>query len=161
MLPGLSGSSAMPRNMSGSAISTIDWRLVFLVCVPFGVFGTIWAYLKLVDNGVRLPAKLDWAGNITFAVGLIALLTGIVYGIQPYGGHPMGWTNPSVLTALFGGLALLVIFVYVETKVAEPLFRISLFRIRAFTAGNIASLMLAMGRGGMPVPPTSSSRWAT
>ena len=61
----------------------------------------------------------------------------------------MGWTNPWVLTALFGGLALLVIFVYVETKVAEPLFRISLFKIRAFTAGNIASLMLAMGRGGM------------
>src|SRR6202035_3982700 len=54
-----------------------------------------------------------------------------------------------VLAALFGGLALLLAFVYLETRVAEPLFRISLFRIRAFAAGNVANLMLAMGRGGM------------
>jgi MFS family permease len=92
---------------------------------------------------------MDWWGNALFAAGLIAILVGITYGLLPYGGHPMGWTNPWVLAALFGGLALLVIFVYVETKVAEPLFRISLFKIRAFTAGNVASLMLAMGRGGM------------
>jgi MFS family permease len=92
---------------------------------------------------------MDWWGNLLFAVGLIAILVGITYGLQPYGGHPMGWTSPMVLGMLFGGLALLVIFVYVETKVAEPLFSISLFKIRAFAAGNIASLMLAMGRGGM------------
>jgi MFS family permease len=92
---------------------------------------------------------MDWWGNLLFAAGLVSILVGITYGLLPYGGHPMGWTNPWVLTALFGGLALLVIFVYVETKVAEPLFRISLFKIRAFAAGNIASLMLAMGRGGM------------
>src|SRR2546421_3339753 len=61
----------------------------------------------------------------------------------------MGWTNPSVLAAIFGGVALLVIFGVVETKVSEPLFRLSLFKIRAFAAGNIANLMLALGRGGM------------
>src|SRR5439155_22478651 len=116
---------------------------------PIGVFGTVWAYLMLHDIGVRKHAQMDRWGNLRFVAGLIAILVGITYGLLPYGGHPMGWTNPWVLSALFGGLALLVIFVYVETKVAEPLFRISLFRIRAFTAGNIASLMLAMGRGGM------------
>ena len=133
----------------GGALAPVNWHLIFLVSAPIGAFGTVWAYFMLHDIGIRKHAKMDWWGNILFAVGLIAILVGITYGLQPYGGHPMGWTSPFVLTALFGGLALLVVFVYVETKVAEPLFRISLFRIRAFAAGNIASLMLAMGRGGM------------
>src|SRR5271163_16128 len=98
----------------GGVLAPIEWRLVFLVSVPFGLFGTAWAYLKLRDNGVRIPSKIDWLGNITFAVGLIALLTGIVYGIQPYGGHTMGWTNPGVLGAVFGGVAILVVFVLIE-----------------------------------------------
>ena len=133
----------------GGVLAPVNWHLIFLVSAPIGVFGTVWAYFMLHDIGVRKHAQMDWWGNLMFAAGLIAILVGITYGLLPYGGHPMGWTNPWVLTALFGGLALLVIFVTVETRVAEPLFRISLFRIRAFTAGNIASLMLAMGRGGM------------
>jgi MFS family permease len=133
----------------GGILAPIDWRLVFLVCVPFGLFGTAWAYLKLVDNGVRLPARLDWAGNITFAVGLIALLTGIVYGIQPYGGHTMGWSNPFVLGTIIGGLALLALFVHIELTTEDPMFRLHLFRIRAFTAGNVANLLGALGRGGL------------
>ncbi|HWM98597.1 MAG TPA: MFS transporter [Streptosporangiaceae bacterium] len=133
----------------GGVLAPVNWHLIFLVSAPIGVFGTVWAYFMLHDIGVRKHAQMDWWGNLLFAAGLIAILVGITYGLLPYGGHPMGWTNPWVLTALFGGAALLVIFVYVETKVAEPLFRISLFRIRAFAAGNIASMMLAMGRGGM------------
>ena len=133
----------------GGVLAPVNWHLIFLVSAPIGVFGTIWAYFMLHDIGIRKHAEMDWWGNLLFGGGLVAILVGITYGLLPYGGHPMGWTNPWVLTALFGGLALLVVFVYVETKVAEPLFRISLFKIRAFTAGNIASLMLAMGRGGM------------
>src|SRR6202522_4464759 len=94
----------------GGVLAPIEWRLVFLVSVPFGLFGTVWAYVKLVDNGIRIPAKIDWLGNTAFAAGLIALLTGIVYSLLPYGGHPTGWTNPWVLTAVFGGSAILVLF---------------------------------------------------
>jgi MFS family permease len=133
----------------GGVLAPIEWRLVFLVSVPFGLFGTVWAYLKLNDNGVRIPAKIDWLGNTLFAVGLIAVLTGIVYSLLPYGGHPTGWTNPWVLAAVVGGIAVLVLFGWVETKVSAPMFRLSLFRIRAFTAGNIAGLLAALGRGGM------------
>ena len=133
----------------GGVLAPVNWHLIFLVSVPIGVFSTVWAYFMLHDIGIRQHAQMDWWGNLLFAAGLVAILVGITYGLLPYGGHPMGWTNPWVLTALFGGLALLVIFVYVETKVPEPLFRISLFKIRAFAAGNVASLMLAMGRGGM------------
>jgi MFS family permease len=133
----------------GGILAPVNWHLVFLVSAPIGAFGTVWAYFMLHDTGIRKRARMDWWGNVLFAVGLIAILVGITYGLLPYGGHPMGWTNPGVLTAIFGGVAALVLFGYVETKVAEPLFRLSLFRIRAFVMGNIASMMLALGRGGM------------
>ena len=133
----------------GGVLAPIEWRLVFLVSVPFGLFGTVWAYLKLRDNGIRIPAKIDWLGNALFAIGLISVLTGIVYSLLPYGGHPTGWTNPYVLTAIFGGILVLVLFAWVETRVEQPMFRLGLFRIRAFTAGNIAGLLGALGRGGL------------
>ncbi len=133
----------------GGLLSPINWRLVFLVNVPFGLFGTVWAYLKLVDTGERSESRIDWAGNVTFAIGLISLLTGIVYSIQPYGGHTMGWTNPGVLAAIGGGIATLIAFGVIETRSPDPMFRLHLFQIRAFTAGNIAGLLGALGRGGL------------
>jgi MFS family permease len=133
----------------GGLLAPVEWHLVFLISAPIGVFGTFWAYFMLHDIGVRKHAKMDWWGNLLFGVGLIAILVGITYGLQPYGGHAMGWTNPFVLCTMIGGATLLVVFVFVETKVEDPLFRIGLFKIRAFAAGNIASLMLALGRGGM------------
>jgi MFS family permease len=133
----------------GGVLAPIEWRLVFLVSVPFGLFGTVWAYLMLRDNGIRIPAKIDWLGNALFAIGLISVLIGIVYSLLPYGGHPTGWTNPYVLAAIIGGIAVLGLFIWVETKVPQPMFRLNLFRIRAFTAGNIAGLLGALGRGGM------------
>jgi MFS family permease len=133
----------------GGLLAPVSWRLVFLVSVPFGVMGTIWSYLKLRELGVRKPAKLDWWGNLTFAAGLIAVLVGITYGIQPYGGHIMGWTDPLVLSLIFGGLAMLAVFCVIETRVADPMFRLALFKIRPFTAGNIASLLSGLGRGGL------------
>jgi MFS family permease len=133
----------------GGLLGPIDWRLVFLVSVPVGLFGTVWAYFRLHDTGIRQPAQLDWWGNVTFAVGLIAVLVGITYGIQPYHGHTMGWSNPTVVATLLGGVVVLGVFCVVETRVAEPMFELKLFRIRAFTAGNLASLLAALGRGGL------------
>ena len=133
----------------GGVLGPISWRYVFLVSVPFGVLGTVWSFLKLRELGVRRPAALDWWGNVTFAAGLIAVLVGITYGIQPYGGHTMGWTSPLVLTLVFGGLAVLAAFCVIETRVAEPMFQLALFRIRPFTAGNLASLLASLGRGGL------------
>ncbi len=133
----------------GGLLGPVDWRLVFLVSVPIGVLGTVWAYLKLEERGVRKPARLDWWGNATFAAGLIAVLVGITYGIQPYGGHTMGWTSPMVLGLLIGGVALLVAFCVIETRVADPMFHLPLFRLRSFTMGNLASLLSSLGRGGL------------
>ncbi len=133
----------------GGVLGPISWRLVFLVSVPVGVFGTVWAYRMLRDSGLRLPARLDWWGNLTFATGLIALLVGITYGILPYGGETMGWTNPMVLGLMGGGIAVLAAFVWIETRVASPMLRIGLFRIRAFAAGNAAALLASLARGGL------------
>ena len=133
----------------GGLLAPIDWRLVFIVSAPVGLFGTIWAYFKLRDNGVRTPAKIDWWGNALFAAGLTVLLIGITYGIEPYGKSSMGWTSPKVIAELAIGVGLLIVFGIVESKVAFPMFRMSLFRIRAFLFGNLASLLAAIGRGGL------------
>ncbi|MHB1497779.1 MAG: MFS transporter [Acidimicrobiales bacterium] len=133
----------------GGLLGPVDWRLVFLVSVPIGVVGTFWAYFNLHEKGVRTPAKIDWLGNVTFAAGLVLLLVGITYGILPYGHNTMGWTSPKVLAMILGGVAILVLFGFIETKVKDPMFRLPLFRIRAFTAGNLATLLSAVGRGGL------------
>jgi MFS family permease len=122
---------------------------VFLISVPFGLMGTLWAYVKLEDRGVRTPAEIDWFGNITFAAGLILILVGITYGLLPYGGHTMGWTSPVVMAEIFGGLAILILFGIIETRVTHPMFRLTLFRIRAFSAGNVASFLASLSRGGL------------
>jgi MFS family permease len=133
----------------GGVLAPISWRLIFLVSVPIGVVATFWAYHSLRELGARRAARIDWWGNGTFALGLVGVMVGITYGIQPYGGHDMGWTSPFVLTMLFGGVALLAVFCVVELHVEEPMFHLELFRIRAFVAGNVAALLAAMGRGGL------------
>jgi MFS family permease len=133
----------------GGVLAPVAWRLVFLVSVPFGLFGTLWAYLKLEDRGIRTPAKIDWWGNITFGLGLIAVLVGITYGILPYGGHNMGWTAPGVIASLVGGVLLLSVFVVIERRVEAPMFRLDLFKIRAFSGGSVATFLAALSRGGL------------
>src|SRR3954453_6484530 len=133
----------------GGVLAPVSWRLIFLVSVPVGVVATLWSYHSLRELSERRPARIDWWGNLTFALGLVGVMIGITYGIQPYGGHDMGWTSPFVLSTLFGGIALLAVFCVVELHVEEPMFHLELFRIRAFAAGNLAALLAAMGRGGL------------
>jgi MFS family permease len=135
--------------VAGGLLAAWDWRAVFWINVPVGIYGTLWAYLRLRDNGERHRARIDWWGNVTFALGLGAVLVGITDGIQPYGHDSMGWANPVVVGLLAGGTALLVAFAIIETKIADPMFHIALFRIRAFTAGSIAGLLTAIARGGL------------
>ena len=133
----------------GGVLAPFEWRLVFVVSVPVGLMATIWSYRSLREIGLRKPGKIDWWGNLTFAAGLVLLMVGITYGIQPYGAHTMGWTSPLVLSCLLGGLALLAGFCVIEARVEEPMFHLDLFRIRAFAAGNLAALLAAMARGGL------------
>jgi MFS family permease len=135
--------------VAGGLLAAWDWRAVFWVNVPVGVFGTLWAYRKLRDNGERHRGRIDWPGNITFALGLSAVLIAITSGLQPHGGHPTGWQSSFVLTTLALGVVLLVAFVVIELRVDDPMVRLSLFRNRAFTAGNAATLAAALAQGGL------------
>jgi MFS family permease len=133
----------------GGLLAPIDWRAVFLISVPIGVFGTVWAYLKLEERSTPKRARVDWWGNLTFALGLILIMVSVTYGIRPYGGHATGWTSPKVIALLGVGLVSLVAFALVERRVAEPMFRLPLFRIRAFTFGTLSTFLSAVARGGL------------
>jgi MFS family permease len=133
----------------GGLLAPIDWRLVFLISVPVGLFGTVWAYLKLEERSTPKRAKVDWWGNVTFALGLILIMVSVTYGIRPYGSSATGWASPRVLALLGAGLACLAAFAAVESRVAEPMFRLPLFRIRAFTFGTLSTFLSAVARGGL------------
>jgi len=133
----------------GGLLAPVDWRLVFLISVPVGLFGTVWAYLKLEELGVRRRRPIDWWGNLTFAVGLVLIMVAITFGIRPYGHSPTGWGSPRTIGLLAGGAASLLAFVAIERRVADPMFRLSLFRIRAFTFGTSSTFLAAVARGGL------------
>ena len=135
--------------VAGGALAAVNWRWVFIVLVPIGLGGAIWSFLSLREISIRTRVRIDWLGNVMFALGLIGLLTGIVYGVQPYGGHLMGWTSPVVLTSLIGGAGLLVAFCFVELRVASPMFDLRLLTLRPFTDGMAAALLAAIARGGL------------
>jgi len=133
----------------GGLLAPIDWRLVFLISVPVGLFGTVWAYLKLKELSSPRPAKIDWWGNLTFAAGLILIMVSVTYGIRPYGSAATGWGSPRVLALLTAGVAFLAAFTVIERRVADPMFRLPLFRIRAFTFGTLSTFLSAVARGGL------------
>ncbi len=134
----------------GGLLAAINWRLVFLVSVPFGLFGTVWAYLKLRETSQpNKNQRIDWLGNITFFVGLVVLLLGLTYGIEPYGSAAVGWGNPWVITGIIVGVVLLGLFVFVETRVPDPMFRLSLFKTRAFSIGALCNFLSSLARSGL------------
>ncbi len=134
----------------GGLLATVSWRAVFLINVPFGVIGTVWAYVALKESQrSRPPLRMDWAGNITFALGLLGVLLGLTYSIEPYKTYSTGWHSPMVIGSLLGGIALLIAFVIIDYYARDPMFNLKLFKNQAFTAGNLASLLAAVARGGL------------
>ena len=134
----------------GGILAFYNWRYVFLVSVPVGILGTIWAYLKLKESPLpRRARKIDIWGNLTFFAGLTLLLIGITYGLLPFGNDPMGWGSPWVIASIVAGVILLVAFPFIENRVEDPMFKLSLFRNRIFSLANIAGFLSAIARGGM------------
>jgi MFS family permease len=133
----------------GGILAPIDWRLVFLISVPVGLFGTVWAYLKLEERSTPRRAPIDWWGNVTFALGLVLVMVAVTYGIRPANGHSTGWTSGRVIVLMCGAAISLAVFAVAERRVAEPMFRLPLFRIRAFTFGTLSTFLSAVARGGL------------
>jgi EmrB/QacA subfamily drug resistance transporter len=135
----------------GGILASLDWRAVFLVSVPIGVVGTVWSYAKLKETSSMRKQKIDYAGNIVFASGLTILLIAATYGLVPYGSSLTGWGNPYVEAGLIAGFILILAFPFVERKVESPMFRLELFRIRAFSTANLAGILSSIAFGGVQI----------
>ena len=133
----------------GGLLAPISWRMVFLISVPVGLFGTVWAYVKLEERSQPKRAPIDWVGNLTFALGLVMIMVAVTYGIRPAGHSATGWGSPRTLVLLAAGVLSLIAFAVVESRVANPMFRLPLFRIRAFTFGTLSTFLSAVARGGL------------
>jgi MFS family permease len=133
----------------GGVLAPISWRMVFLISVPVGLFGTVWAYMKLQELSTPRRTRVDWPGNVTFALGLILIMVAITYGIRPYGMHATGWSSPRVLILLAAGLLSLIAFALIERRARDPMFNLELLRIRAFTFGTLSTFLAAVARGGL------------
>ncbi len=134
--------SIMGLVLGGVLTTEFGWRSIFLVNVPIGIFGTFWALLQLREMHPReVGAKVDWSGNLAFGLGLTILLVAITIGSL------QGWTSPWVLTGLIAGPVLLGAFVGIERTAPNPMFDLTLLRIRTFLAGNLAAFLSALARG--------------
>ena len=133
----------------GGLLAPISWRMVFLISVPVGLFGTVWAYLKLRELSTPHRTRVDWLGNVTFALGLVLIMISVTYGIRPYGHSPTGWGSPRVIGLLCAGVAMLIAFVFIELRAKDPMFRLSLLRIRAYSFGTLSTFLAAVARGGL------------
>jgi MFS family permease len=133
----------------GGLLAPIDWRMVFLISVPVGLFGTVWAYLRLEERSTPRRSPIDWPGNVTFALGLILAMVAVTYGIRPAGGHATGWGSARVIALLAASALSLLAFARIERRASHPMFRLRLFRIRAFTFGTLSTFLSAVARGGL------------
>ncbi len=133
----------------GGILSNYDWHLVFIVNIPFAVAGTFWSIFKLKEKEIKHPSKLDIWGNITLAISLILISLGFTYTLEPYGNSQMGWGNPWVILSFVIGIIFLLLFIYIEKHVKEPMFNLSLFKIRPFAFGNFSLLFSGLGRGAV------------
>jgi EmrB/QacA subfamily drug resistance transporter len=119
--------------LSGVMISTFGWQSIFWINVPIGIFGTIWGYLRLKEVSIkRVGGKFDYAGSILYSVGLLTILLALTIG------DPLSARNLAILAAGFG---VFVVVVFVELRQTYPTLDLTLFKIRLFAAGNIASFM--------------------
>ena len=127
--------------LGGILTATLGWRSIFWVNVPIGIFATVWAYYKLREiTALKKKQKLDIWGNLTFAGGLSILLLGVTLGALE------SWSPLHFAMIGIGGI-LMVAFTFIETRVSEPMFDLSLFKLKVFSAGNLAGMLSGLARG--------------
>jgi EmrB/QacA subfamily drug resistance transporter len=127
--------------LGGILTTELGWRSIFWVNVPIGIFGTLWGHSKLRELSTILKhQKLDILGNIAFAGGLSTLLLGLTLGALE------SWSSTDFVL-MGSGTIMLILFVYIESKVAEPMFDLSLFKLSVFAGGNLSGLVSGLARG--------------
>jgi MFS family permease len=133
----------------GGVLSVINWRYIFLLDFVVGIIGTLWSFKSLRDVQKPIKQPLDIIGNVLFALGITLLLISVTYGLLPYGNQQLGWGNPFVITGLTISFLVIGIFVFVERKVKNPMFDLSLFKVRDFSVANFTNFIASMARQGI------------
>lgn len=130
--------------LSGLLLSFFDWRALFYVNVPIGVFGTYWARrrLKEVSGGTR-GVPMDWYGFVTFSFSMVAFLLALTFAA--YGTVQVSW----LILLVGASAALLFLFIRKERNIEHPLLNLELLRIREFTGGVVAQMLNALAWGAV------------
>jgi EmrB/QacA subfamily drug resistance transporter len=118
---------------SGAVLEHFWWGAIFLIAVPIAVLGIVATLAVVPESRDPAPGRLDVPGVVLSIVALAGLVYGIIHG-----GSGAGWTTPEVLVPLLGGLALLVLFVWLQRRSTHPALDVTLFRNPAFSAAAAA-----------------------
>jgi len=130
--------------VSGIILSFLDWRALFYVNVPVGIFGTAWAHFRLREMGTsERGAPIDWGGFATFTGFILCLLLGLTIAAYGVSETP---TIAALFIVSFGSLA---VFVGLERRHPHPLLDLKLLRIREFTGGVLAQILNAIAFGAV------------
>ena len=141
LVAGISG-SVIGLILGGILTVALGWQSIFWINLPIGAFATYWAYKKLRELGTVHHERIDLPGNILFAGGLTAFLVGLTLGALS------GYTLIDA-ASMVAGLLMVGGFVYVELHSRTPLMDLTLFKIRAFTAGILSNFLASIARSGV------------
>ena len=141
LVAGISG-SVVGLILGGILTVALGWQSIFWINLPIGAFATFWAYKKLRELGTVRHERIDLPGNVLFAGGLTAFLVGLTLGALS------GYT-PLDVASMVVGLLMVGGFVYVELHSRTPLMDLTLFRIRAFSAGIFSNFLASIARSGV------------
>ena len=129
----------------GGLLAPIGWQWIFLVNLPIGVIGTVWAFVRLREP-VKMPKGqlFDWIGSTVFTIGLTAFLLGLTFIAFP------GMLSMEMVYLLFvvGGVGIIA-FLYIQTKAKHPMMDLTLFHDRVFALGNITFFLNSLCRGAV------------
>ncbi|MEM3452855.1 MAG: MFS transporter [Candidatus Hadarchaeum sp.] len=130
--------------LSGVLLALLDWRALFLINVPIGIFGTLWASRRLKEVvRVEKRSPIDWGGFITISAAMASLLLALTFAAYGMAHH-----NAVLLLLIIFAVVMFFFFIH-ESRIDYPLFDLSLLRIREFLGGNLAQLLNAAAWGAV------------
>jgi len=127
--------------LGGWLIERLSWRAVFFINLPLAIIVVI-CYWRVPESSSNEKGRLDWLGAIVIALGLGALVWGLIESAR------LGFAHPAIVAALVAGLILIVTFVFLERQSRHPMVPLELFRSRTFTGANLLTLLLYGALGG-------------
>lgn len=135
--------------IGGLIVTHYDWAWIFLINLPVGIISLILVHRIVPESTDPMASRqIDWTGAALSGFAVFCLVFASIEGSR------LGWTNPLILGLFVASAILMAIFVWWEMRVADPIVKIELFRLRNFTVANIIGLVVAFGMLGIFFPIT-------